>query len=96
MFYAQRFRGLFCEGVGSLIGLGEIVSILRAFIGEDAAGGMVYITLDISNGLLELIVLLKQASAVSCDEVVKAIGEACHALAQIIKVARYAWEARRC
>lgn len=57
---------------------------------------MVYITLDISNGLLELIVLLKQASAVSCDEVVKAIGEACHALAQIIKVARYAWEARRC
>lgn len=58
--------------------------------------GVVYITLDTGNGLLELIVLLKQASAVSCDEVVKAISEACHALAQVIKVARYAWEARRC
>lgn len=54
----------------------------------------VYNTLDIGNGLLELIVLLKQASAVSRDEVVKAIGEACHALAQVIEIARYTWEAR--
>lgn len=70
---------------------------MRLFIGEEAWGiGVVYFTLDIGNGLLELIVLLKQASAVSCDEVVKAISEACHALAQVIKVARYAWEARRC
>lgn len=42
MFCAQRFRGLFCGGVGSLIGLGESVSTVRAFIyffnGEEAGG----------------------------------------------------------
>lgn len=62
----------------------------------EGRGGRLIITLDIGNGLLELVVLLKQAPTVSCDEVVKAISEACHALAQVIKVARYAWEARRC
>lgn len=53
------------------------------------------ITLDIGNGLLELIVLFKQSSTVSRDEVIKAVCKACHALAEVVEVARNAWEARR-
>ena len=69
--------------------------------GEGGSDGMrrsgkgAFITLDIGNSLLELIMLLKQASAVSRDEVVKAISEPCHTLAQVIEIARYAWEAGR-
>lgn len=111
LFCAQRFQGLFCGGVGFLIRLGEGVSLVRASIstfkgvgkggGEGGSDGMrrsgkgAFITLDIGNSLLELIMLLKQASAVSRDEVVKAISEPCHTLAQVIEIARYAWEAGR-
>lgn len=57
--------------------------------------GRLFITLDIGNGLLELVVLFEQSSAVSRDEVVKAVCKACHAVAEVVKVARNAWEARR-
>ena len=61
--------------------------------GMRRSGKGAYITLDIGNGLLELIMLFKQASAVSRDEVVKAISKPCHALSQVIEIARYAWKA---
>lgn len=62
---------------------------------EKQLGRRLFITLDIGNGLLELVVLFEQSSAVSRDEVIKAVCKACHALAEVIKVARNAWEARR-